>query len=345
MSPLTNDSILNVSQATSPNPACQGQFGALHYIIAAFIIIFGLTANGFICVAFAIKRKLRTVTNYFVVNLAVADFLLIFCWIVWMILYFICADLKVPIATMLEVLFATASVVGLAMVSFDRYYAVTRALHYNSTMTHSRALISIICIWVYAGATSLLYLGLLYTDVQAKQLTYVKYYVLMLLVINFLLPFCVAMFCYVSIFSIALSHLRHSAPAGQPTDPNSNAAIILRQLKITFNIVILAAPFLLIWNFYYGIQVYESFNDWEMVTSSVLGEFFVSNLPQLVATINPLVFICLTKDLRRFARSGCQCLVIRRRGHDRVTLTETYPNSTQYTSGYPSNGDFASTKV
>lgn len=53
-----------------------------HYewaLIAAHIIVFisGLVGNALVCVAVFRNTSMRTVTNYFIVNLAVADFLVI----------------------------------------------------------------------------------------------------------------------------------------------------------------------------------------------------------------------------------------------------------------------------
>ncbi|XP_031570593.1 D(2) dopamine receptor-like [Actinia tenebrosa] len=321
-------------------------YGALHYTMAALILVLALAGNGFICVAFATRRKLRTVTNYFVVNLAVASFLLVIQWVVWIGLYLLCIDIApvVKLAHILEILFGSASVVSLGVVSYDRYYAVTRALHYGSTMTHRRALTVIIAVWVYATITASLLLGTL--DKTIGQL-YMKIYISALFLFNFFIPFVISAYCYVRIFLIAMLHLQHGAPANQLSDPLSKASTLRKQLKISLNIFILAVPFLFIWNFFYAITVYEVMCYDCRVVESPTAEYFVSNLPEIIAAINPLIFICLTKNLRNFLIMGLRCSKDHhRRRANQFAQSESYPATTQFTTNYQGgNGYDAIAKV
>jgi hypothetical protein len=143
-------------------------------------------------------------------------------------------------------------------------------------------------------------------------------------------------------------HLRHGAPANQLSDPLSKASTVRKQLKISLNIFILAVPFLFIWNFFYGITVYEVMctHDCAVVRRSVTADYFISNLPEIIAAINPLIFICLTKNLRNFAIMGLRCSKNRhRRRADQFAQSESYPMSTNFTTNYQGSGYNAMTKV
>lgn len=325
---------------------CNEGYGALHYTMAGLILVLAMAGNGFICVAFATRRKLRTVTNYFVVNLAVASFLLVFQWVIWIVLYVVCIDTRPAkvVAHILEILFGSASVVSLGVVSYDRYYAVTRALHYGSTMTHRRALAVIIAVWVYATITACLLLGTLDTSIIK---TYMKFYISLLFLFNFLIPFVISAYCYVRIFLIAMLHLQHGAPANQLSDPLSKASTLRKQLKISLNIFILAVPFLFIWNFFYGITVYEVMCDGCTIFTSNTAEYFISNLPQIVSAINPLIFIGLTKNLRNFLIMGLRCSKDHhRRRANQFAQSDSYPATTQFTTNYQGGSGYnAMTKV
>lgn len=329
--------------ADGTSPRCNDAYGAFHYTMAGLILVLALAGNGFICVAFATRRKLRTVTNYFVVNLAVASFLLVVQWVVWIILYVVCIHSKgmIKLAQILEILFGSASVVSLGVVSYDRYYAVTRALHYGSTMTHRRALTVIIAVWIYATVTACLLLGTL--DQTIGQM-YMKFYISALFLFNFLIPFVISAYCYVRIFLIAMLHLQHGAPANQLSDPLSKASTLRKQLKISLNIFILAVPFLFIWNFFYGITVYEVMCDGCRIFTSPTADYFISNLPQIVSAINPLIFIGLTKNLRNFLIMALRCSKDHhRRRANQFAQSDSYPTTTQFTTSY--QGTSGMTKV
>lgn len=307
---------------------------AVHHTLIALIFVSAMLGNGFICVAFALRRKLRTVTNYFVVNLAVADCLLMLMWLMWAMIYIFCVEtikLGGLIFQTLEQLCSSASVVGLAVVSYDRFYAVNHALHYGSTMTHTRAVIAIVAVWVYSTVTSFIRWGALNKSTEE---TYLKVYTVNLFVFNFFIPFALSMYCYVRIFLIAMQHLRHGAPANQLSDPLSKASTVRKQLKISLNIFVLAVPFLFMWNTYNGITVYEVFcQGCVVVEPGSAADYFLSNLPQIVAAINPVIFIFLTKDLRVTAEMCLHCSQNSRRRGD-YSHSESFITNTKYTAAY-----------
>lgn len=344
MSTTSLPKIFTTSQPNSTNHSeqnpCIVHYTSIHYTLLAVILVFALLGNGFICVAFILRRKLRTVTNYFVVNLAVADCLLVVLWLIWAMFYVFCVvDIGMVYLFLqtIEHIFSSASVVGLAVVSYDRFYAVNHALHYGSTMTHRRALKAIVGVWVYSTVTAFLRWGAL--DLSIREM-YLRAYTIALFIFNFFIPFMISAYCYVRIFLIAMQHLRHGFPANQLLDPLSKASTVRKQLKISLNIFVLAVPFLFMWNGYYGLTVYEVLRP-----TSILYERYspvddlLSNLPQIVAAINPVIFIFLTKDLRTTAMMCVRSSTYRR---DRFRYSDTYVTSTKYTTNYQGKDDFVS---
>jgi len=328
----TSQAISMTLAANQTNNTCSVHYNSIHYTLLGVILILSLLGNGFICVAFVMRRKLRTVTNYFVVNLAVADCLLVILWLIWAMIYVFCVDVDELLPTSLQTfehIFSSASVVGLAVVSYDRFYAVNHALHYGSTMTHRRALIAIIAVWIYSTLTAFIRWGALE---PAIRLVYLRVYTVVLFIFNFFIPFIISAYCYIRIFLIAMLHLRHGVPANQLSDPYSKASTVRKQLKISLNIFILAVPFLFMWNAYYGTTVYEVL----CPTCPLLEPFsaaddLMSNLPQIVAAINPVIFIFLTKDLR-ITTMMCLRRSTRYRRGERLGYSDSYGTTTKYTS-------------
>ncbi|XP_068199358.1 adenosine A2c receptor [Antennarius striatus] len=125
------------------------------YMAAELVIAFLSTAgNSLVCAAVGLNRKLRTVTNYFLVSLAVADI----CVGVIAIPFAILTDMGLPrhnlylCLLMLSVLimFTQSSIFSLLAVAVDRYVAIFKPLRYQVLMTSRNAVLVILTTWLLA---------------------------------------------------------------------------------------------------------------------------------------------------------------------------------------------------
>lgn len=137
-------------------------------VVLPIICIFGLAGNILVCVAIIRFRHLRTVTNFLLVSLAVADSAV--CLIVmplaafqeinggkWLLGKAVC-DIWVG----LDVLMSTASIWNLYAVSIDRYLAVSRPIWYAMKRKPSFAALLISISWalsVLVCIPALLFVG------------------------------------------------------------------------------------------------------------------------------------------------------------------------------------------
>ncbi|OQR67270.1 alpha-1A adrenergic receptor-like [Tropilaelaps mercedesae] len=127
---------------------------ALKGAILLLIILLTITGNLLVLVAIFMNPSLRTTTNYFIVNLAIADLLLgasVLPFSATLELldkqwYFGQIFCNVWAAT--DVLCCTASINSLCVISVDRYIGVTRPLSYSSIVTHRRAVTTCVVVWV-----------------------------------------------------------------------------------------------------------------------------------------------------------------------------------------------------
>ncbi|CAL8082382.1 unnamed protein product [Orchesella dallaii] len=121
-------------------------------------IIAGTVAGNMLVIAAVVTtRRLRTVTNCFVMSLAVADWLVgmfvmppkVFLYLVdneWRFGRIIC-ELWIS----LDILLCTASILSLCAISIDRYLAITRPLAYSRRRRSKRLALSMIsCVWIAA---------------------------------------------------------------------------------------------------------------------------------------------------------------------------------------------------
>ena len=288
---------------------------SFRFVFHSCVILIGISTNGFIILTFALRRQLRTVTNYFVVNLAVSDFFLLLELILYLVFYRYKSQIKIPVYIFYNVISSflalamSASPASLVMVSFDRYFAISAPLRYKSFFTHRRAIFIIIGIWIYA---TIMYL-LNWTQIAFRNYpSYAEVYIISLAVGNFVIPLCAVTFFYCQILKIALSHL-HSTTRNQ--DFNSEMSIRKKQLRIALNVFVLIFPLLIIWSTYYIFQLmYLYYKQTFINTISPIGHQVVGTLPHIVAAINPITYILLTKDFRGIITSKCSdCTSIARR--------------------------------
>ncbi|KAM4633228.1 adenosine A2c receptor [Polymixia lowei] len=151
--PLWNSS--TSSSSLSPPPADLVVSPNMAYMAAELIIAFLSTAgNLLVCAAVGLNRKLHTVTNYFLVSLAVADI----CVGVLAIPCAILTDVGMPhhnlylCLLMLSVLImlTQTSIFSLLAVAVERYVAIFLPLRYQTLMTPRNAVLVILVTWLLA---------------------------------------------------------------------------------------------------------------------------------------------------------------------------------------------------
>ncbi|VDM21622.1 unnamed protein product [Wuchereria bancrofti] len=123
--------------------------------ILSFCIIFCLSVVGNAVVVAVIlqQHSMRSVTNIFLLNLAISDLMLsvicmpptlissvIYCWIF--------GDLLCKLFAYLQPVVVTASAYTLAVIAFERYYAICKPLHSRIWHTRSHAYTMITLVWL-----------------------------------------------------------------------------------------------------------------------------------------------------------------------------------------------------
>lgn len=161
--------ILNVSTRNQTSNVATLDDPNLHWtellllIVKGFIfssIIAGaVLGNALVIISVHRHRKLRVITNYYVVSLAMADMLVALCAMTfnasvelsgrWMFGIFMC-----DVWNSFDVYFSTASILHLCCISVDRYYAIVRPLEYPITMTHKTVSFMLANVWMLPALIS-----------------------------------------------------------------------------------------------------------------------------------------------------------------------------------------------
>ncbi|XP_055383813.1 orexin receptor type 2-like isoform X2 [Condylostylus longicornis] len=124
-------------------------------LIATHCVVFitGLVGNALVCIAVYTNYSMRTVTNVYIVNLAIADFFVILIClppsVVWDVTetWFL-GESMCKIVLYFQSISVTVSVLTLTFISVDRWYAICFPLRYRTKIT--RAIASVAFIWIVA---------------------------------------------------------------------------------------------------------------------------------------------------------------------------------------------------
>ncbi|XP_050535619.1 octopamine receptor beta-1R-like isoform X1 [Daktulosphaira vitifoliae] len=184
-----------------------------------FIIVAALFGNLLVMVSVMRHRKLRVITNYFVVSLALADMLVaIFAMCFnasvevtgsWLFGVFMC-----DFWNSMDVYFSTVSILHLCCISVDRYYAIVQPLDYPLIMTKARTVVMLTFVWVSPVLISFvpIFAGLYTTDVHWSQkdknpdvcvFTVNKKYAVVSSGVSFWVPGVIMLFTYYRIYQEA----------------------------------------------------------------------------------------------------------------------------------------------
>ena len=177
--------------------------GTVTVIIAGSALI----GNGLVFCAFLKFRKLRRPTNYFIINLAVYDFL-VGCLPItfWASYLFTNKPTRVQgefdviywLWECVDILCGIGSAASLAFVAIDRYVCIKDALRYNALVTKTRFYLCLAFIWAY----SLIPVVLSYLKTRKiMKGTIFRYYIF---IAGFIIPVTVMAFCYINIFLVTV---------------------------------------------------------------------------------------------------------------------------------------------
>ncbi|EAT44223.2 AAEL004398-PA, partial [Aedes aegypti] len=183
-------------------------------ILFCALIVITVIGNTLVILSVATTRRLRTVTNCFVMSLAVADWLvgifvmppavIVFVVEKWQLGWILC-DIWIS----LDVLLCTASILSLCAISVDRYLAVTQPLTYSKRRRSKRlALLMIFVVWLVALAiTCPPILGWYDQDRERNECQYNqnKGYVVFSAMGSFFIPMSVMLYVYSKICCVLTS--------------------------------------------------------------------------------------------------------------------------------------------
>ncbi|XP_073229432.1 beta-2 adrenergic receptor-like [Porites lutea] len=289
---------MNITRTTSTNTNTTATASMAVITTSLLIVIIGLVGNGLIVYAYIRFRQLQTITNYFIFNLAVTDLLLVAGLASWVMIDLYPSDRLLEIVVVnIDVLCCSASMLSLTAASVDRYLAVTRPLRYEQLITRSRARKATLFIWVY----SLIMFGLSVARYLMYKRVFDTVFMTTLTIMSFGIPALAMIFAHLSICRCAWNAKKRSRDIHGLSRRRSKD--IAKGIKLSFNTLVILVPIVMAWGVFYMITVLEA----HCPTCFIFPQAFsvtVGLLPHAVAAIDPIVYILVTRDLRRRL---CKC--------------------------------------
>ncbi|XP_026868409.2 alpha-1A adrenergic receptor [Electrophorus electricus] len=224
----------------SSNTTCVGitldsQVVGVGIFLAMFILV-AIVGNILVILSVLCNKHLQTVTNFFIVNLAIADLLLsvivlpfsaslevLGCWVF--------GRLFCNVWAAVDVLCCTASILSLCIISIDRYIGVKYCLKYPTIMTERRAGVILVVVWV---SSMIISIGPLLgwkepppSDESICKITEEPGYALFSSLFSFYLPLTIILVMYFRVYVVARRTTK-SLEAGVKRETNKSMEVVLR---------------------------------------------------------------------------------------------------------------------
>ncbi|XP_069000572.1 muscarinic acetylcholine receptor M3 [Embiotoca jacksoni] len=121
-------------------------------LLTGMLSLITVIGNILVVVSFKVNRQLKTVNNYFLLSLAVADLIIgvisMNLYTAYLVMgYWAMGNWACDLWLAIDYVASNASVMNLLVISFDRYFSITRPLTYRAKRTTKRAGIMIGLAW------------------------------------------------------------------------------------------------------------------------------------------------------------------------------------------------------
>ncbi|XP_037094572.1 tachykinin-like peptides receptor 86C [Pollicipes pollicipes] len=307
-----------------PDGFAMASWAALGWAVAfGAMLVIAIAGNSLVCAIILTHRHMRTATNCFLVNLSVANLLMICLNCTFNFIYVVYADwwFGLPfciISNFVSSLTVTASVFSLVAVSIERYMVIVRPL--RRKIRRGEVVGSIILIWVCSGCLSVPYL--LYSDIITHrrlpsgdevcgcvlvwpdglpQTSFADHvYSIVFLCLTYILPMLFMAICY----TIIGRQLWRSGRTGFKTTAELSAIRSRRKIARKFIVVVVA--FALLWLPHQASCVYTYHDSWlarrKYVQHLFLGFYWLAMSHSMV---NPFIYFWMNGRFRSCLAGWC----------------------------------------
>ncbi|XP_078578843.1 neuropeptide FF receptor 2-like [Branchiostoma floridae x Branchiostoma japonicum] len=299
-------------------------------ITALLIVAYGLVfllciiGNSVVCVVIIRTARLRTVTNYFILNLAVSDLLVgIFC-LPFTLAYHIFNDFQFDdamckLTPFVQGVSVAASVFTFLMIAFDRYKAIVFPTEPRMTLKAMRK--TLVGVWICALAISTPQIFVNNIEVyregseslhvcyeQWPDVVYKQTYTVMLLAVVYIVPLLSVLYLYGRIFHRMM--FKPGPRTGGNLAANRNkctGAVSKKRVRVIKMLITVVVLFAMSWLPLYTVWMLLDFGNLPKETDAFIHVnvfpfvhwFALSN-----SCVNPIVYGLFNSNIRKHIRSA-----------------------------------------
>ncbi|MED6235695.1 hypothetical protein ATANTOWER_031905 [Ataeniobius toweri] len=299
-------------------------------VILSLLILLTVGGNVVVCLAVCASRRLRCLTNCFIVSLAVTDLLLGLLVLPFSALLQLSDEWPFGPAfcnfyISMDVMLCTASILTLLAISVDRYLAVTMPLRYASLVLPWRVAVGLVSVWTVSVAVSFLPIQMGWNTVNGTVQNHGPWaskrkcrfelnrpYVLTDSLLTFYLPLLAMCWIYLQILCIAQAQAKRIIST-RPICTTSNScrnnpttgtamvsgvtAVALRDHKATLTLAAVIGAFVVCWLPYFILFTVLGLK--EHPDPGIVPEFpIVLWLGYANSALNPVIYGALNRDFR-----------------------------------------------
>lgn len=325
---------------------------ALYTVFLVLIMLATIFGNVLVITAVYLYHRLRRMTNFFIISLAVSDLFVALGHLPLRIDLSVhnnnwCFDKAPGVVTtcaywiVMDTVFSSASICNLVVISIDRFLAITKPFEYQRRMTKKVGFSLIAFVWVYAmlwGALSLIDWTADSSNNPHIKVAWSKskericgkndrIYYTVAMAVAFFLPLLIVIITYACVFRVAFIQ----AKAVASLDPTKGKRHILRELKATKTIAVVIGVFIVCWLPSFIVIVMSLWCEpcfdpfiTNRALSYAIRITFIFVLPVMNSSLNPLIYTLFNKEFRSaFSRMLCRNRdASRSDAMDEVSVTE-----------------------
>ena len=286
-------------------------------VVFALTAMLSLTGNSLVCLAFYRNRRLRTVTNFYVLSLALADimvaiFVFPFGTVASGLRRWPFSDKFCEFTGFISLYWAEVSLCIMALTSINRYVCVVKPQKYAILFSKQKTIGSIVSFWIcpfimslaYTIATPAMYQWQPYSlycrpkflDEQSERIINIMFACLSLLAMFLVI------FGYSRVYSVVTRHKAVIVPSLQTA--NSQGTISPQEIKASRVLFATVFGFFICWTPFIVATILEfGFR----VNISSFTEFVHLLLSTFLAFINPVIYGVMNRAMRKEFRNMLLC--------------------------------------
>ncbi|KAM4642132.1 adenosine receptor A1-like [Discoglossus pictus] len=283
-------------------------------VVTAVLSVIG---NLLICLAVLNDRRLRTVTNYFLLSLATADILVgavaIPCAILLDLGVARCGLYACLLMLCNLMTFSLASIFGLLAVAVERYISILCPFHYRSLVTPRASILVILATWLLAAIAGLMpMMGWRNSFPPNSECLISRLisgsYMVYLIFFGCVLPPLIAMLVlYVRIFIEIRRQIRQIAEwEVDMTRRRRRRRVAFREMRMATSLFMLVFCFVLCWFPIHILNVVKLFcPDCAIPADLVLSAIILSHAN---SALNPIIYVFRMRSFRRALEATVSCM-------------------------------------